>query len=329
MPEFDWIEKNLSHLTNGEPGTFDLKNDGAILRHDPECDLIVTTDTLIEGTHFLPGEQADTIARKSLRVNLSDLASMGAKPLCYTLNLALTRNKDNDLLDLFCSGLIKDQKEFGVYLLGGDTTSGDGLLTITITCFGQTPKRAAWSRSQAQAGDYIYVTGAIGEGLLGLYLRQGIIKCDDKDLKNRLINRHLVPNPRTNIHRLQANACISAAIDISDGLAADLGHVCQQSKVSANLHLRDLPIAQDVRRFCENQSIPIADLATGGDDYELVLCVREDMHDVFLKASKSFSFPFTKIGQFSNRGKNYDYGVRLIADDGSDITLAKTGWTHF
>ena len=329
MSEFDWIKRALSPLTNREPGTFALKNDGAVLHHDPGRDIVISTDTLIENTHFLSGEDPGHIAQKALRVNLSDLAAMGAKPLCYTLNLALTKAQDKDFLEAFVSGLQKDQEEFSLYLLGGDTTTGEGRLTITMTLFGSVPEGACWGRSNACEGDYVYITGSIGEGVLGLYLRQQTMTCSDPELSHRLIHRHLLPQPRADIYKLAADNLVSAAIDISDGVIADLGHICNHSGVAIDINLSDLPIESDTLELCAQADIPIKDLAAGGDDYELVLCVNSDKNEEFLESSKTLPFSLKNIGRLrASRGESSG-AVRLFDNEGRDITPLKTGWTHF
>lgn len=329
MTEFDWIKSALSPLTNNEPGTFALKNDGAVLHHSRDHDIVVTTDTLIENTHFLADEDPRHIAQKALRVNLSDLAAMGAKPLCYTLNLALTKAQDKDFLKDFVSGLAADQKEFGLYLLGGDTTSGEGRLAITMTLFGSVAEGACWGRSDACEGDYVYITGSIGEGVLGLYLRQQTMTCSDPELSHRLIHRHLLPQPRTNIYELAADNLVSAAIDISDGVIADLGHICHHSDVAIDVNLSDLPIESDTLDFCAQADIPLQDLAAGGDDYELILCVNPDKNDEFLASSKTLPFSFKNIGRLRASHGESSGAVRLFDNEGRDITPLKTGWTHF
>ena len=218
LSEFEWIDRYLSPLSGDKEGTFGLRNDGAVIRHNAEDEIVVTSDTLIEGVHFLSGEPPGDIAQKALRVNISDLAAMGARPLAYTLNLSLSGKEDTEFIEDFCFGLGKDQKTFGLYLMGGDTTicRREGFpLTISMTLFGTCHKGAEWGRNGAQPGDICLVTGAIGEALLGLKIRSGELSCPDAGLRERLISRHICPQPRTAVTFFKNSPAIHAAYSLS------------------------------------------------------------------------------------------------------------------
>lgn len=333
MPsEFEWIDRYLSPLTQDEEGTFGLCNDGAVIRHAPEDEIVVTSDTLIEGVHFLPGEPPGDIAKKALRVNISDLAAMGARPLAYTLNLSLSGKEGAEFIEYFCSGLKEDQNGFGLYLLGGDTTicTREGYpLTITMTLFGVCQKGSAWSRSGAREGDVCLVTGSIGEAVLGLQIRRNEFSCADAGLQDRLVSRHICPQPRTSVTLFRQPQTIHAAIDVSDGLLADLGHICAQSGVSIDLKVPDLPIEKDVRDFCAQAGISIADLVTGGDDYEVILAMPADAAQKMIENCAGHGVKITEIGRFKKTQADTAFPVRLLNKAGEDVTPQKRGWTHF
>ncbi len=309
MNEFDIIAKYFRPLTNGDM----LQDDAAILEIPAGRELVITSDTLNAGTHFLEDESPANIAHKALRSNLSDLAAMGADPLCYQLNLAFPQKPSEDWFAAFTKALITDQKLFGVYCSGGDTTSIKGdYLSISITALGLVPKGKALRRGGAKEGDLVMLTGPIGDAFLGLKSLR-----NDLDYPNA-INRYRTPHPRLQSADIRDH--IHAASDVSDGLLADLSHIAVASGLAADLHIDKFVFSGNVQHaFAKSIITPLQALA-GGDDYELVLAVPLEHEKTILE---TFPNAFT-IGTFKT-----GQGVRIFDEKGTDITPKTKGWTHF
>jgi thiamine-monophosphate kinase len=304
MHEFDMIEQYFAPL--GKDG---FKDDAAVLQIPARHELVVTSDTLNEGTHFWIGEEPAFIAHKALRVNLSDLAAMGADPFCYQLNIAYPKKPSEDWLRKFTGALAADQKEFGIFCSGGDTTSINGSLSISITALGLAPTGSAVKRSGAQAGDAVVVTGSIGDAFIGLEILRGNLKSENPA---PFLNAYKKPYPATKIAvHLRAHA--HAAADISDGLLADLGHICAASCLSAVIELDKIPFS------CEAFDLATPEqLLTGGDDYRLVLAMApEDLPKLV--------FPHFVIGHFA-AGEG---GVKVLDKNGKSLSFSASGWQHF
>ena len=271
MSEFDFIDRFFRPLAT-HPLAFGLRDDAAFIAEKSGYNLCVTTDHLIAGLHFFADDLPDLIARKVLRVNLSDLAAMGAEPFGYTLALALPKqDKLESWLESFAAGLAADQQEFDIHLLGGDTTATPGPLSITITAFGHVPMGKALHRSQAKAGDKIAVTGTLGDAAAGLIVRQN-------QFKNypHLLNRYLLPQPRCLFATVLAQSGLAhAAMDISDGLWGDLSHILQASHCGAEVRLSAIPTSVELDDFIATGQASKLDLLGGGDDYELLFTFDE------------------------------------------------------
>ena len=214
--EFDLIASVFAPLTDGDERALGLLDDAAVLPQAAGRDTVITTDTMVEGIHFLDAEPPDVVARRLLRVNLSDLASMGAEPTAYVLNLTLPARTNKEWLSSFAEGLRVDQSAFGVRLLGGDTTHTKTSLTVTATLLGEVPTHGAITRGGARAGDDIYVSGTIGDASLGLKML--ISGADNQDA---LVKRFQLPDPRVSLGA-KLRGLATAMADVSDGLAADL-----------------------------------------------------------------------------------------------------------
>ncbi|MGJ0503939.1 MAG: thiamine-phosphate kinase [Methylocystis sp.] len=249
-----------------------LKDDAALLAPE-SAPLVVTTDMLVSGVHFFAHDDPSLIARKALRVNLSDLAGKGAEPVGFLLALALPSDWTNDWLEAFAAGLAEDARIYGAPLIGGDTAATPGPLTIAITALGRTPRFVP--RTGAKPGDAIFVSGPIGDGALGLALRRdaALARRLSDGARDHLIGRYLLPQPRLDLSAwLSANA--TAAMDISDGLAGDLAKLCRASGVSAAVELASAPLSAAAREAIAIDPALFEAAITGGDDYEILFAAK-------------------------------------------------------
>jgi len=307
MDEFGIIAKYFAPLA-GE-GAFGLKDDAALLSSRSGQDLVITTDTVTEGVDFFAFDPSADIARKALRVNLSDLAAKGAVPAHYLLNLSLPHTITPDWLAGFADGLGQDQQEFGITLLGGDTGATDGSLSIAVTAFGFVPQGKMVRRDGARIGDAVYVTGTIGDsgGGLAIFKREKH-SLDDTD-RDALIARYRVPQPPVAFAQ-NLRAIAHAGVDVSDGLIADLGHIASASGVRIVVEGEAVPLSAPLRAFWGEGALLRAVVA--GDDYQIAFT-----------APPGLQGPFTQIGRV-DAGK----GVSLTMG-GADVALPKTGYRHF
>ncbi len=294
------------------PEGLGLKDDAALLQPPPGRELVLTVDQMTENVHFLPEDAPDLIARKLLRRNLSDLAAMGAEPLGYLLTTALPKEVDDAWLQKFAEGLRVDQAEFGLSLYGGDSSSSLLQRSFTATLIGHVAPGRALRRNGAQPGDELWVTGTIGDAALGLRARRGEVA----DRTGFLTARSLLPTPRLG---LALNRIVHAAIDISDGLVQDLGHICTQSGVGAVLASHLVPVSEAAAAFGDAM---LEVRLTDGDDYELLLAIPQENAAALQKACAGL--PVTRIGHFVP-GAGVD--IRDAAD--RQIIFSKSGWTHF
>lgn len=319
MTEFDIIEKYFRPLTENRPEALGLRDDAAVMGIPAGQELVVTSDTVQEGIHFLPGTPPAEIAHKALRRALSDLAAMGADPLCYQMMLAFPQAPGDDFLRPFAQALIEDQKEFGLYCSGGDTTRSAGGVSVALTVLGTAPTGKAVKRSGARAGDHIYLTGPVGDAFIGLRILKEKIDIQDK---NYFISKHCNPIPRIHLSaiiRQHATACI----DISDGLLADLRHVCVASRVGAVLDLSTPPFSPQAQKLLDYKIVTRENLLAGGDDYELIVCVPPQRAEEFENQLKEKSLKPFYIGKIFES----DLGIKI-----SDQNLERQGdlgWKHF
>ncbi len=308
--EFSRIAKYFAPLAG--PEGRGLVDDAAVFTPPPGRELVLTVDQMLEAVHFLPKDPPGMIAKKLLRRNLSDLAAMGAAPIGYLLTTALTPAVDDAWLMAFAKGLAEDQAEFGIRLFGGDTSSSRGGIALSATLIGHAAPGAALSRNGAKQGDAIWVTGTIGDAALGLRARFG--KLEDKT--GFLTRRSMLPSPRVG---LALAGIVSAAIDVSDGLVQDLGHMCKGAGLSAVVRAGLVPSSPEAAAMGADY---LEARLTEGDDYELLLAVPPGKGDA-LKAACA-GVPITKIGMFQ-AGE----GVHVLGDGGTILTFAKAGWQHF
>ena len=304
-------------------GALDLADDAALLDCLPGHQLVVTVDQLVEGVHFLPDDPPDLIAKKLIRRNLSDLAAMGATPRHYLLTSALPNSRDDDWVRRFAQGLAEDQHHYGIALLGGDSTSTPGPVALTLTAIGHVATGREIRRSGAQPGDRIWISGTIGDAFLGLKALRGELKALSAAHRAALATRYQLPEPRTELGpRLVGIA--HAMIDVSDGLVADLGHICETSGVGATVELARMPVSAAARTAIDAGAATLAALATGGDDYELLFTAPPDGDEEIVGLSRGLGLAITAIGTIE-KGKN----VRLVGADGRPIAIDMAGWRHF
>ncbi len=275
-------------------------------------ELVLTVDQMIEGVHFLKHDAPDLIARKLLRRNLSDLAAMGATPLGYLLTVALPKNVADSWLEKFAMGLAADQQEFGIALFGGDSSSSLTQISFSATLLGHVAPGQALRRNGARVGDEIWVTGTIGDAALGLRARLGELL----DTSGFLTQRSLLPTPRLG---LQLANIVHAAIDISDGLVQDLGHICSTSGVGAVLQSHLVPASPEAAAFGEAM---LQARLTEGDDYELLLAVPRENAAALINCCANLQI--TKIGYFVSGN-----GIDIRDGTGKKLPFSKQGWTHF
>ena len=308
-----------------DPGAFDLSDDAAALRPTGD-DIVVTTDAIVEGVHFLPDDPPDTTARKALRVNLSDLAAKGALPAGFVLTLAL-RNADDAWLKPFAAALGEDARQFGCPLLGGDTVSTPGPLMISITAFGRVPANRMVHRSGARHGDRIVVTGTIGDAALGLAVLNGgkvHAALGDAAARAFLINRYRVPQPRIALAEI-VREYASAAMDVSDGLAGDLTKLCGASGVSAVIDLDSIPLSDAARDLVSRGIVGIETLIAGGDDYEILCTVADDRVEAFAQAARGAGVASSSIGMVVAGNAE----PKFLDGQGREIVLKRRSYSHF
>ena len=287
MNEFDYINEFFKPLTNKFAGN--LKNDAAIFNQRSSFDLVISTDTLVEGIHFFGNEDPADIAKKSLRVNLSDIAAMGAKPIFYNLALSLPKQKAKMFIPKFAKGLKDDQKIFNVKLIGGDLTSSLKHINVTITIFGETLKNKSITREGSNVGDSLYVSGTLGLSKIGLDNFSSNLK-KFRDAKNK----YLLPEPRIDLGISLSNI-VNSMIDISDGLVQDATHLAKNSNLSIELDIDKVPVPI-INKLDKNKILDSA--LYGGDDYELLFSCNPSK-DIFLnKLSSETDIKITKIGFF-------------------------------
>jgi thiamine-monophosphate kinase len=309
------------------PGAFGLDDDAAVIKPGSGEEIVVTTDAIVAGVHFLLDDPPDTVARKALRVNLSDIAAKGAEPAGFVLTLALT-SIDDAWLSAFARGLGEDATSFGCPLLGGDTVSTPGPLSISITAFGRVAAGKMVHRAGARPGDRVLVTGTIGDAALGLDILKGgqIARAlrDDGAGRDTLIARYRVPQPRNALAGAVRDFA-SAAMDVSDGLAGDLRKLCAASGVSALVDLPSVPISAAAARLLSQGATSIETLVSGGDDYEILCCVSEARFDAFAAEAGRAGVALTSIGTVI---AGHD-APRFLDAQGAETELKRLSFSHF
>ena len=321
LDEFQRIRRFYAPLAGS--GGMGLLDDAALVDCRSGRQLVVTADAIVEGVHYLPDDPPDLVARKLLRVNLSDLAAMGARPLHYLLTTALPAAVGENWIAEFARGLEEDQRRFGVDLLGGDSVATPGPASFSLTAIGEVAAGMEVRRSGAQPGDLVWVSGTIGDSFLGLGARGGAFRELPTEHRADLIARFQVPEPRVEIGQRLAGTA-HAMIDVSDGLLADLGHICETSHVGAVVELGRLPLSPAARLVLAAQPDIRLRLATGGDDYELLFSAANDAAEAIAALPAKLGVPITMIGRIDAGA-----GVRVIDEAGQTITVEAAGYRHF
>lgn len=323
--EFDIIRKIFAPLSKGASGAHSLTDDAAAFSGG---DLIITADMMIEGVHFLKADPLDLVARKLMRVNLSDLAAKGAKPVGYLLTCAWPANIKRADIELFAEGLAVDQETFKVALYGGDTTrhaSVSAPLTISATFFGAAARQGMVTRAGAAPGDDVYVSGTIGDAGIGLAALQKKQKLAPAD-RAYLAERYHLPEPRVMLGGAIAGFA-SAAIDVSDGLIADAGHIAETSGCALTISAESIPLSDAARKWLaaqQDRNAAYGRLASSGDDYEILFTASPRARRAIDMAATVSKTPIMRIGAAS-KGE----GVRLLDAQGKEIVIEDGGFDHF
>jgi thiamine-monophosphate kinase len=309
-----------------DPGAFGLIDDAAILSTSGE-DTVVKTDAIVEGVHFLPDDPPDTVARKALRVNLSDLAAKGATPAGFVLTLALRSAEEAWLTD-FARALGEDANQFGCPLLGGDTVSTPGPVMISIAALGRVPPGKMVRRSGAKPGDRVMVTGTIGDAWLGLNILEGgaagISLAGDATAREMLVGRYRIPQPRNPLaSALRDHA--NAAMDVSDGLAGDFTKLCAASGVSATINLKSVPLSAAAAGLVERGIASLETLIAAGDDYEIVCTVPEARCATFVESARRAGVAVASIGTIVAGNE----APRFLDAQGRALALKRLSYSHF
>jgi thiamine-monophosphate kinase len=311
-----------------DPGARGLIDDAASLPVPVGKELVLTVDAVIAGVHMPADEQAGAVARKALRVNLSDLAAKGAKPIGYLVTLALPDDWTPAWLTAFVAALAADQAAFGVSLYGGDTVRTPGPLTVSITAFGHVAEGRMVERGAARPGDGVFVSGSIGDAALGLVLRQDPKATGrwglSEDEAAFLLDRYRCPRPRLELGDALFS-CASAAMDVSDGLVGDLEKMCRAAGLAAQIESGLVPLSRPARKAIAAEPALLTTALTGGDDYEILAAVPDPKRSIFTEKAAQAGTPVAEIGSFSSGAPC----VSVAGPDGKPMSFARTSYAHF
>ena len=326
--EFELIGRYFAPLARGFPGAFGLLDDAAVIAPLPGQELVAKTDAVVGGVHFLHDDPPDLIARKALRANLSDLAAKGAVPRAYMVDIMLPKTITEEWIAAFARGLSEDQREYGLHLIGGDTDSTPGPVTIAIMAFGDVATGRMLHRGGARAGDTVFVTGTIGDAALGLAVLRGELAISDPEAARFLVDRYRLPRPRVRLGpRLIGLA--NAALDVSDGLVADLGHLCDASELAAVIEVSQVPLSSAARAVLATHSWHITTVLTGGDDYEILFTAPPEAVNELAELSRTFDVPITAIGRMRPPSTGNEPQITVLDESGEPLMFDRGGWTHF
>jgi len=317
LTEFEIIKRYFTHRARG--AVLGVGDDAAILRARRGVELVVTADMLVAGRHFQKGADPQRLGHKALAVNLSDIASMGGVPRWATLSISLP-DANERWLAAFARGFMRLARRHGVDLVGGDTTRGP--LNISVQVIGEVPAGRALRRDGARAGDDVWVSGTLGDAALAL--AAGRLRLAPRE-RRALATKLDMPAPRIGLG-LALREAARSAIDVSDGLVADLGHICERSRVAAVVQFERIPVSPTLGRY-RDRPVARAAVLAGGDDYELVFTASRGQRDAIARISRRLRVRLTRIGSITRprRGRP----VTVIGLDGRPLSLARTGYSHF
>ena len=325
LDEFGLIARYLAPLAT-HPGADGLRDDAAVLARDSLAgDLVITTDAIVAGVHFLADEDPALVAERLLRVNLSDLAAKCARPIGYQLTLAMTGEQTGEWMEAFTRGLGANQAAFGWSMLGGDTVRTPGPLSLGLTAIGELCGPHVPRRGGGQAGDDVWMTGWIGDGALGLAVAQGEVDFLPAAAAAAAERKFRLPEPRVAFGMALGHTGVAtASADVSDGLIADLGHICAGSRLAATLEADAVPFSDAGRAAVAHDPAWLPRLLNGGDDYEIVFTAPPDAAAAVRKAGEETGLAVTRIGCLA-AGE----GVTVRRPDGSVVPVEGGGYSHF
>ncbi len=315
--EFALIDELLKPLAQGFPGALGLTDDAALVDVPADMSLVIAKDAIVAGVHFFEDDPADAVAQKLLRVNLSDLAAMGAAPLAYLTVIARPPELDDRWLERFAQGLGCDQAAFGLSLIGGDIVSTSGPLVLSCTILGLVEQGRALRRASARPGDLIWVSGTLGDAALGLRVLKGLAATEDEAYY--LVERYRRPEPRLDLGRKLVGLA-TAAIDVSDGLFADLGHILEQSGVAGRIETERLPLSDIAHGLPGWLEAALG----GGDDYELLFTAPASATAAIEALEPALGHRLTAIGRIAE-----GQGLSVVDATGTPLPVQGLGWRHF
>jgi thiamine-monophosphate kinase len=318
LTEFELIRRYFTHRSRG--AVLGVGDDAAIVRARTGCELVVTADMLVEGRHFAAGADPEKLGHKALAVNLSDIAAMGARPRWATLALALPR-ADARWLAAFSRGFMRLARRHGVDLVGGDTTRGP--LNVCVQVVGEVPRGGALRRDGARPGDDIWVSGTLGDAALALAARRMRLSPRERRVLDAKLN---TPTPRIDLG-VALRGMARSAVDISDGLMADLGHICERSEVGAVVQLGSVPASGILARQLGRPEARAA-LLSGGDDYELCFTSARARRETIAGIARRLRLRLSRIGTIMRPRRGAPL-VTVLAASGQPLTLRQTGYKHF
>ena len=322
--EFELIKRYFSPLARRERGALGLTDDAAHLHPRAGHEFVVTADAIVEGVHFFNADPPFELAQKALRVNLSDLAAKGAVPRAYMMTVSWPAWVTDSWIASFVKGLASDQDEFGIHLIGGDTVSTSGPLSISITAIGEIQKGAMVKRSGARHGDLLWVSGTIGDAGLGLAVLKGELQGLAPIDVDFLTRRFQVPEPRAGLTTMLRKFA-HASIDVSDGLVADVSHMAAASKLGVEIFGDRVPLSPAAKKVLEGRSFNLEQLVTAGDDYEIAFAASASEKKHILGVARKSGIAVTEIGHFSRKA----VGVTFFGANGQALQIARKGFTHF
>jgi thiamine-monophosphate kinase len=324
VDEFDLIKRLFLPLTGGRPEALGLADDVALIPGPAGHQWATTCDAIVAGVHFFEDDPPELIARKLVRVNLSDLAAKGAEPQFLLLATCFPKNVELGWLDRFASGLKTDCEEFKVSVIGGDTVATSGPLVLALTAVGRLPENTALLRSNARSGDHVWLSGSVGDSALGLLVAKGERKTLSDTDAGFLLDRYRLPQPRVGVGpRLRGLA--HAAMDVSDGLVGDLGHICRASGCAAEIEAGKLPLSPAARAaLAAGLGEGLVTIATGGEDFEILFTAPPAAEPALAALAAETGVPLTRIGRVTP-----GEGVSLLDEEGRAIEAGAGGYRHF